>query len=65
MINKSEEVWLFNFALESEDGNKLERNKANDLMDVIIQWAEKNGCQIGGGYRAPTKGEFDSQKIFV
>lgn len=59
-----EKVWLFNFALEDEKGKALERDKANDLMDFIIQWAEKNGCQVGGGYRAPKKGEFDGDKIF-
>ena len=61
---KFEQVWLFNFALESENGEPLERIKANDLMEFIIQWAEKNGCQVGGGYRAPKDGEFDGDKIF-
>jgi hypothetical protein len=62
--NEFEKVWLFNFALESEDGKPLGRDKANDLMEYIIQWAEENDCQVGGGYRAPKDGEFDGDKIF-
>jgi len=54
-----QELWLFNFALESEDGEKLDYAKPYELMDVIISWAESNGCQIGGGFRPPKKGEFE------
>jgi hypothetical protein len=66
MIEKknSEEVWLFKFALESENGEKLERKKTDELMDTIIAWAEKNNCQIGGGYRKPSNDEVDDSPIF-
>ncbi|MBL4604147.1 MAG: hypothetical protein JKY02_00330 [Flavobacteriaceae bacterium] len=60
----NEECWLFNFAIESADGTKLARKNADILMDEIILWAEANNCQIGGGYRAPEKGEFDNKNLY-
>lgn len=62
--NETEDAWLFRFAIESENVTRLERRKAQQLMDCITEWAESNGCQIGGGYHAPKKGEFDSNKLF-
>ena len=62
--NIKEEVWLFNFALEGEALGKIERKKAEELMEVIIEWAENNGCQVGGGYRAPRQGEFEENRLF-
>ncbi|MCE7997143.1 MAG: hypothetical protein HEP71_34605 [Roseivirga sp.] len=61
---EAEDAWLFRFAIESENDCKLERKKADQLMDFITEWAENNGCQIGGGYRAPEKDEFDPDKLF-
>lgn len=60
--NDCQEAWLFKFSLESE--NKLEINMADALMNEIIEWAERNKCQIGGGYRKPNDGEFDDAKLF-
>jgi hypothetical protein len=57
-------VWLFRFALEKEDGTYVEREIADSLFEKIIEWAEANGCQVGGGYRAPTEEELADGPIF-
>jgi len=31
-----EDVWLFNFALEKQDGKKLVESKANELLDYFM-----------------------------
>ncbi len=54
-----EDCWLFSFALEKQNGKKLEESKAYELIELITSWSIENGLQIGGGYRAPKPGEFD------
>lgn len=51
--NDAEPVWLFRFGLEGEGGLPVSRALAEELLDLIIKWAEENDCQVGGGYRAP------------
>ena len=46
-------VWLFRFALESETGVPISQSVAEELLDLIVRWAEENECQVGGGYRPP------------
>ncbi len=58
MENSDKEVmWFFEFGLEKENGEPLERAYAEDLLKFVITWAEENGCQIGGGYRNPKESE--------
>ena len=59
MQNQAEKVWLFRFALESEDGEMVGQEVPEALLDYIVRWAEKRGCQIGGGYRHPSKDELN------
>ena len=59
MNKDTEEVWLFKLFLESDNGEELHFKNANELMDLIILWAEKNGCQIGGGYRKPNEKDLE------
>lgn len=57
----STEVWLYSFALESVSGEEVDYQTAEQLMKNIIEWAEVNGCQIGGGFRKPREGESDDK----
>lgn len=58
MISKEKEiVWIFEFGLERRDGLCFSREAPEELLDVIIKWAEDNDCQIGGGYRNPEDDE--------
>lgn len=43
--------WEFNFALAPNKQEKVAYIKAEELMDVIIEWAENNDCLVGGGFR--------------
>lgn len=54
---ESQLVWMFRFGLEGEDGKPIERALAEELLDRIVEWAEENGCQVGGAYRAPSPEE--------
>ena len=58
-------VWLFRFALEHEKDKPLERSTAEELMDLIVAWAETNSLQIGGGYRRPRPDELTAGPIFA
>ncbi|WP_442267054.1 hypothetical protein ACSIGC_04975 [Tenacibaculum sp. ZS6-P6] len=57
--NKSE-TWLFQFVLENEKGEFIDVKKANELMSHIIEWVEKNNCQIGGAYKKPKLEDLDN-----
>lgn len=52
---ESEGILIFNFGLESPDGNKIGIEKGSELLEMITLWAEKNNCQIGGGFYRPKK----------
>ncbi len=54
---ETQSVWLFRFGLEGEAGAPIRRALAEALLDRIIEWAEENECQIGGGYRPPAPDE--------
>lgn len=51
MTDEDKTSWLFDFGLEKVDGTTISVETAEELIDVIIAWAESNDCQIGGGYR--------------
>ncbi len=57
-------VWLFDFALESESGEPVSSNVPDELMDVIIDWAEKRDLQVGGGFRAPRPEELERGPVY-
>jgi hypothetical protein len=37
--------WELNLVIE-----KIDENQADDIMDMIVQWAEKNNTFCGGGF---------------
>ena len=44
--------WEFRFGLcGSKEGQLIPREKCDELLDVIVSWAEANSLGIGGGYR--------------
>ena len=44
--------WEFRFGLcGNEMGQMIPRSKCDELLDVIIEWAEANDLGIGGGFR--------------
>jgi hypothetical protein len=63
-MKQSEQVWLFNITLEKEDGSKFDSNYPEELLNIIVNWAEQNQLQIGGGYRAPTHEEMQDGPVF-
>ena len=60
----AEEVWQFNFFLEPAAKANVERAKADELMNLIIAWAEANDCQIGGGYKTPPPENANPEELF-
>ncbi len=48
-------VWVFEFGLQGDPDGAVPRDKAEQLMSTIIQWAEANNLLVGGGFRAPTE----------
>ena len=49
-MNQLEE-WHFSFGLcAKEDGQLVSEDQASELMDVIIEHAEKHGLCIGGSF---------------
>lgn len=43
--------WSFHFGLcGNETGQLIPRTKCEELLDLIIEWAESNDLGIGGGY---------------
>jgi len=55
-INLNE--WHFDFGLCATKSNQLiPISKCEELLDLIIEWAEKNELGVGGGYREFTEDE--------
>ena len=46
-------AWMFRFSLERVDGAPMEIDLPEKLLGAIVEWAEANDCQIGGGYSEP------------
>jgi hypothetical protein len=45
------EEWHFDFGLCAQDGNSIAHSECDELLDLIIDWAEQHGYGIGGGFR--------------
>jgi hypothetical protein len=43
--------WHFNFGLSTPDSSLIPESKCDELLDLIIDWAEQHGYGVGGGYR--------------
>ena len=60
MNEKKLQEWHFDFGLCTTNPNQLISDiKCKELLDVIIEWAEKNNLGIGGGYREFTEEEIN------
>ena len=60
MNEKKLQEWHFDFGLYTTNPNQLISDiKCKELLDVIIEWAEKNNLGIGGGYREFTEEEIN------
>jgi hypothetical protein len=44
------EEWHFDFGLYRQDGKLVAQSECDQLLDVIIDWAEEHGYCIGGGF---------------
>ena len=44
------EEWHFDFGLYSQDRSPVAQSHCDELLDVIIGWAEQHGFCIGGGF---------------
>lgn len=51
MPHRKLEEWHFDFGLFAQDRNPVPQSDCDQLMDVIIDWAEQHGYCIGGGFR--------------
>ena len=45
------EEWHFDFGLSAQDWKPISQSECDELLDVIIDWAEEHGFAIGGGFR--------------
>lgn len=62
-MSDAEKSWVFRFSLEAQDGNVVPYPKAEELMNMIIEWVEDRNLQIGGGFRPPTKEELNPEPL--
>jgi hypothetical protein len=44
-------VWVFEFALEHERGERIPIATASELLEYILAWVEEHNLQMGGGFR--------------
>ncbi len=52
MKKKELNEWKFDFGLCAPiAGQLIPNSQCEELLDLIIDWAEKNKLSIGGGYR--------------
>ena len=42
--------WHFDFGLYGEEGQLISQLDCEQLLDVIIDWAEDHGYCVGGGF---------------
>lgn len=57
MNKQQHKEWLFKFGLYNPDGlSEIPESACQELMDLIIDWAEDRKLHIGGGYK-PSDGE--------
>jgi hypothetical protein len=56
-------AWIFDFALEAADGQPIDHSLPDELLGLVADWAQKNDCQIGGGYRAPRSEEIEAYEL--
>ena len=45
------EEWDFHFGLCAQEAGVIPESKCDELLDMIIDWAEKHGYGVGGGFR--------------
>ena len=55
--DEPQQAWLFRFGLERRDGERFPHQVAEELMAVIVAWAEARGLQVGGGFAPPPPDE--------
>jgi len=46
---------MFDFGLINQEGEDVPYEDAEELLDLMIDWAEKRGYGIGGGFRASSE----------
>ena len=51
------DVWMFSFGLERQDGEPFHFSIPEKLIDLIVEWAEENELQVGGGYHFPRESD--------
>jgi hypothetical protein len=52
MNERALEEWHFDFGLcVTEGGALIPESKCDELLQVIIEWAERNKLAVGGGFR--------------
>jgi hypothetical protein len=44
------QVWHFDFGVSGQDGQMIAQSDCDQLLDIIIDWAEEHGLCIGGGF---------------
>ena len=50
MSKTSFQEWHFEFGLSSQEGKLVPQSDCDQLLDLIIDWAEEHGYCIGGGF---------------
>jgi hypothetical protein len=51
MLQTKVDEWHFEFGLCGQNGESITQSECDQLLDVIIDWAEHRGYCIGGGFR--------------
>ena len=64
MNEKRLNEWHFDFGLCATSAHQLiSDSKCEELLEVIIAWAEKNNLGIGGGYREYADDDINGGKL--
>lgn len=57
MAERALEEWNFSFGLCAQNAGEIPLSKCDELLDLIIAWAEKHGYGVGGGFRPFTEAD--------
>jgi len=59
-MSDAEKSWVFRFSLEAQNGSMVPYSRAEELIDMIIEWVEARNLQIGRGIAPSHAGGIES-----
>jgi len=64
MNEKKRDEWHFDFGLCATKSKQfISESQCNELLDLIVRWAENNDLSVGGGYRGYNKPKYTLSQL--